>query len=246
MDGVSPSSAIRRILDCAAALAGVALLSPLGLLIGAAIKAEDGGPIFYLHPRVGRNFSPFRLLKFRTMVAGADRMGGPVTVADDPRVTRVGRFLRRYKLDELPQLVNVLRGEMSLVGPRPESERYVRLFRARYAQILLQQPGITDPATLAFRNEEQLLAGGDSEKLYTEEILPRKLDLSAAYLANRTLLSDLNILVQTLFRIARPLPPMPLAPGPAGREEHPDLTGLAGPLPRSAAACRPLPGGKPR
>jgi lipopolysaccharide/colanic/teichoic acid biosynthesis glycosyltransferase len=237
---------MRRCLDCAAALAGMALLSPLGLLIGAAIKAEDKGPIFYLHPRVGRNFSRFRLLKFRTMVAGADRMGGQVTVADDPRVTRVGHFLRRYKLDELPQLINVLRGEMSLVGPRPESERYVTLFRARYAQILRHRPGITDPASLAFRNEEELLAGGDPERIYTEEILPRKLALSAKYLADRTMLSDLKILVQTLFGIARPLPPLAWRSEPKRAEDHTDSPAPAGPPVRSAAAGRPLPGGEPR
>jgi lipopolysaccharide/colanic/teichoic acid biosynthesis glycosyltransferase len=209
-------------LDCAAALAGLVALSPLGLLISVAIRAEDGGPVFYAHWRVGRNFSPFRLWKFRTMVPGADRMGGPVTVANDPRVTRVGHFLRRYKLDELPQLVNVLRGEMSVVGPRPESERYVALFRAQYARILQHRPGITDPASLAFRNEEEVLAGaGDADRLYTEEILPRKLALSVAYLRNRTLFSDLKIILQTLVRVVRPLPAGELIPSGSACANHP-------------------------
>ena len=194
-------------LECAAALTGLLLLSPLGLLISAAIRAEDGGPVFYGHTRVGRNFAPFRLWKFRTMIPGADRLGGPVTLAGDPRVTRVGRFLRRHKLDELPQLLNVLCGEMSLVGPRPESERYVRLFRTQYAQILEHRPGITDPAALAFRNEEELLVGENAERIYQEQILPRKLALSAAYLENRTPLSDLKIVGRTLLRIF--LPPLP-------------------------------------
>jgi len=172
--------------------------------------------VFYLHPRVGRNFSRFRLLKFRTMSPGADRMGGPVTVAGDPRVTRVGRFLRRFKLDELPQLVNVVRGEMSLVGPRPESERYVALYREQYREILRHRPGITDPASLAFSNEEELLRGRDAERIYLEEILPCKLALSAAYLKNRTVRSDLKILFQTLVRIARPF--RNAGPGETSRE----------------------------
>jgi lipopolysaccharide/colanic/teichoic acid biosynthesis glycosyltransferase len=188
-------------LERTAAFVGLVFLSPIGILIGIAIRAEDGGPVFYGHRRVGRDFVPFRLWKFRTMVPGADRMGGPVTVAGDPRVTRVGRLLRRYKLDELPQLFNVLRGEMGLVGPRPESERYVALFRTQYAQILQHRPGITDPATLAFRNEEELLAGENAEQLYREQILPRKLALSAAYLQSQTLLSDCRIIGQTLLRI---------------------------------------------
>lgn len=193
-------------LDCAAALAGVALFFPLGALIAMAIKAHDGGPVFYSHARVGRNFIRFGLLKFRTMRPGADREGGPVTVANDPRVTRVGRLLRRYKLDELPQLINVLRGEMHLVGPRPESERYVALFRAEYEKLLRHRPGITDPATLAFRSEEEMLRGREAERVYVEEILPRKLALSSQYFENRTLLSDLRILFETVIRIARPLP----------------------------------------
>jgi len=143
------------------------------------------------------------------MVPGADRLGGPVTLAGDPRVTRVGRFLRRYKLDELPQLLNVLCGEMSLVGSRPESERYVTLFRTEYARILEHRPGITDPAALAFRNEEKLLVGEDAERIYQEQILPRKLALSAAYLENRTPISDVKIIGQTLLRIL-------LLPLPAG------------------------------
>lgn len=182
---------------------GLICLSPLFVVIGLAVKIEDGGAIFYSHTRVGRNFSRFGLLKFRTMVPNADRMGGPVTVAGDARVTRTGRFLRRYKLDELPQLLNVLRGQISLVGPRPESERYVSMFHAQYSPILLHRPGITDPATLAFRDEESLLQGGDTEALYIEEILPRKLQLSAKYLEQRTLVSDMKIILQTVLRIAR-------------------------------------------
>jgi lipopolysaccharide/colanic/teichoic acid biosynthesis glycosyltransferase len=196
-------SLLRRGLDVTSAAIGLICLLPLFVLIGLAIKMEDGGAIFYLHPRVGRNFSRFGLLKFRTMIPNADRIGGPVTVAGDTRVTRVGRFLRKYKLDELPQLLNVLRGQISLVGPRPESERYVAMFHAQYVPILLHRPGITDPATVAFRDEESLLQGGDTETLYTKEILPRKLELSARYLEQRTFFSDVKIILQTLFRIVK-------------------------------------------
>jgi lipopolysaccharide/colanic/teichoic acid biosynthesis glycosyltransferase len=197
------ASSLRRGLDVVAAVIGLICLSPLFVLIGIAVKMEDGGPVFYSHPRIGQNFSRFGLLKFRTMVPNADRIGGPVTVAGDQRVTRVGRVLRKHKLDELPQLLNVVRGEISLVGPRPESERYVDMFRAQYALILLSRPGITDPATLAFRDEESLLQGNDTEAVYTEEILPRKLELSARYLEQRTLLSDVKLILRTLFRIVR-------------------------------------------
>ncbi len=198
------SSHLRRILDAAVAFVGLAVLSPVFALIAAAIKAEDGGPVFYSHPRVGQNFSQIGVTKFRTMVPGADRMGGPVTVVGDPRVTRVGRFLRSHKLDELPQLINVLRGEMSLVGPRPESEAYVAMFQAEYAPLLRHLPGITDPATLAFRDEERLLSGRDVEKYYLEEVLPRKLELSGNYLQSRTLFSDLKVLLRTLVCVVRP------------------------------------------
>lgn len=194
---------MRRVLDVVAAVIGLVCLSPVFVLIGIAVKMEDGGPVLYSHPRIGRNFSRFGLLKFRTMVRNADRIGSPVTIAGDARVTRVGRFLRKYKLDELPQLLNVLRGEISLVGPRPESERYVNMFRAQYAFILLSRPGITDPATLAFRDEESLLQGNDTERQYIEEILPQKLELSVRYLGQRTLFSDVKLIFQTLFRIAR-------------------------------------------
>jgi lipopolysaccharide/colanic/teichoic acid biosynthesis glycosyltransferase len=196
-------SALRRAFDTLCATAGLVVLSPLFVSIGLAIKMEDGGPVFYSHTRIGRNFCLFGLLKFRTMVPNADRIGGPLTVGGDARVTRVGRFLRKHKLDELPQLLNVLRGDISLVGARPESERFVAMFRAQYVPILLHRPGITDPAALAFRDEEFLLQGDDTERLYTEHILPRKLELSTRYLEQRTFVSDLRIILHTLFRIVR-------------------------------------------
>ena len=145
----------------------------------------------------------FRLLKFRSMVPGADR-SGLLTVAGDSRRTRVGRFLRRYKLDELPQLINVLAGDMQLVGPRPEVEHYVQKFRAEYALLLQRRPGITDPATLTFRHEEEMLRGEGWEDLYISRILPEKLELSLAYHRRRSFASDLRVLLQTVIGLPAP------------------------------------------
>jgi lipopolysaccharide/colanic/teichoic acid biosynthesis glycosyltransferase len=208
---------VRRAFDTFCAAAGLVLLSPFLGVIALVIKLEDGGPVFYRHPRMGRNFRKFGLLKFRSMVPRADKIGGPVTAAGDPRVTRVGRWLRKYKLDELPQLVNVLKGELALVGARPEVERYVDLFRSQYAEILRDPPGITDPATLAFRREEEMLRPSDVEEQYVAEILPRKLDLSLEYSRQRNLLSDLGILARTVLGICwspRPSPVLQTARQP--------------------------------
>lgn len=195
--------AVQRTFDAVCVAAGLVALLPVFAAIGAAIKLEDGGPVFFRHPRVGKGFRTFGLLKFRSMVPHADRLGTPVTGAGDPRVTRVGRFLRKHKLDELPQLLNVLKGDLALVGARPEVERYVERFRAHYEVILLAKPGITDPATLAFRREEELLAGPDVEQLYVTEILPRKLALSLEYSRRRNPVTDAGVLVRTVAAILR-------------------------------------------
>ena len=152
------------------------------------------------------------MYKFRTMIPGADRLGAAITAARDPRVTPLGRALRRYKLDELPQLWNVLRGEMALVGPRPEVPEFVESFRAMYEPLLDVRPGITDPATLAFSNEEELLSGAHSVDLYAEEILPKKLSLSLQYFEGRTWRSDLGIVFRTLAKIF--VPGRAIAAGP--------------------------------
>jgi lipopolysaccharide/colanic/teichoic acid biosynthesis glycosyltransferase len=186
-----------RAFDAACAALGLLLLSPLLCLIAAAIKFDDGGPVFYRQDRVGKDFCSFRICKFRSMVAGSDR-SGLLTAPEDSRLTRLGRWLRRYKLDELPQLFNVLTGEMQLVGARPELEHYVEMFRPQYALILQDRPGITDPASLAYRREDQLLFGVSMEQQYVQTILPAKLQLSLAYQARRTFLSDLGILLRTI------------------------------------------------
>ena len=192
------TGAIRRAFDVSCAAAGLLLLSPLFCAIAVAIKFDDGGPVFYAQDRVGKNFRRFRVCKFRSMVVDADR-DGLLTTARDARLTRAGRVLRRYKLDELPQLFNVLKGDMQLVGARPEVERYVAMFRPQYMVILQDRPGIADPATLAYRHEDQILSARGTEQQYIEEILPAKLRLSLDYQKQRSFLSDVGVLLRTAF-----------------------------------------------
>ena len=189
-----------RVFDGLCAAVGLLALSPLFAVIAAAIKFDDGGPVFYLHERVGTNFRHFRVCKFRSMVLGADR-DGSLTAPRDPRLTRTGHLLRRYKLDELPQLFNVLTGDMQLVGARPEVDRYVQMFRPQYAVLLQDRPGITDPATLAYRHEDRILSASRIEQQYVGEILPAKLKLSLDYQQKRTFWSDLRILLRTALRL---------------------------------------------
>lgn len=189
---------MRRAFDKVCAAAGLTLLLPVFAVIALAIRLKGGpGPVFYLQPRVGKGGREFHLIKFRSMVAGTDRHAA-LTLAEDPRVTPVGRFLRRYKLDELPQLINVVKGDMRLVGPRPEMKRYVDNFPNEYKVLLQQPPGITDPASLAFRDESKFLNEGNLEAHYLSEILPQKLRLSIEYSRRRTFLSDLKIIFQTV------------------------------------------------
>jgi lipopolysaccharide/colanic/teichoic acid biosynthesis glycosyltransferase len=183
------------------------LLSPLLLAVSAAIKVDSDGPVFFRQERVGRGFRRFRIFKFRTMVANRPDPGLPLTVGHDSRVTRVGRFLRHSKLDELPQLINVLKGEMSLVGPRPEVPRYVEHFRDDYVEILRFRPGITDPAALTFIDETALLGRSpDPELLYRSYILPEKLKIGKAYAREASLATDLAVILRTLARLARSRP----------------------------------------
>ena len=181
---------------------GLGLLLPLFAAVALAIKLDSPGPVFFRQQRIGRFFVPFRIFKFRTMIDGAPRLGGPITSGGDPRVTRIGRVLRRTKIDELPQLLNVLRGEMSLVGPRPEVDRYVRLFRSDFDRILHVRPGITDLASLRFPDEEKVLASADDPaKEYQERILPEKLRLAAESIAQSSLAFDISLIVRTVLSI---------------------------------------------
>lgn len=189
---------LQRFFDFFASFVGILVLSPLFLVIGLVVVLQDGGPVFYRSMRVGKGGGLFPILKFRTMIQNADRLGGGITVNQDRRVTPVGRFLREHKLDELPQLINVLKGEMSFVGARPEDPRYVTLYTEEQRKILAFRPGITSPASLTYRDEERILTGENTEKLYAEEVLPRKLAIDLEYLSRRSLWSDLSIILQTI------------------------------------------------
>jgi lipopolysaccharide/colanic/teichoic acid biosynthesis glycosyltransferase len=203
--------ASKRLLDLALALPALAATAPLVATLAALVRVTSQGPAFYVQTRVGRGRRPLRLFKLRSMRVDADRVGPHVTAAGDPRVTRIGALLRRTKLDELPQLWNVVRGDMSLVGPRPEAERYVSHYRPEWQPLLDVRPGITDLASLVFRDEESLLAGAhDRERAYVEAILPAKLKLALEGVARSSLRYDLEILLRTVLVVLRPgaaLPP---------------------------------------
>jgi lipopolysaccharide/colanic/teichoic acid biosynthesis glycosyltransferase len=192
---------LRRGLDVLASAAGLVLLTPVFLAISLAIKAFDGGPVFYRATRIGKDNRPFSLYKFRTMVVEADRCGPAITTQGDARVTPLGRWLRRTKLDELPQILNVLLGQMSLVGPRPEDPRYVALYSQEQLQVLRVRPGITSVASLAYRHEERMLAGHDWELVYREEVMPAKLALDLDYIARRTVAHDVSLILRTIGAI---------------------------------------------
>ncbi len=193
---------IKRSFDWVASLVGLVLLLPVFFIVGVFIKLDSSGPVFYLQERVGRNKKLFKLFKFRTMHIHADKLTAITVGARDPRITRVGLFLRKFKLDELPQLINVFKGEMSLVGPRPELEKFVKLYDSDQLQVIRVKPGITDYASIQFRNENQLLEGKDDPiDFYTREIMPVKLKLNLEYIQAQSFWVDLKIIFKTVFSI---------------------------------------------
>lgn len=195
---------IKRLLDIFIALLGIAIVFPIMLTIVIVIKIENNGSILYRGTRIGKGGAPFVLLKFRTMVENADKIGGPSTSEDDPRITRVGRVLRKYKLDELPQLINVLKGEMSIVGPRPEVPSEVETYTEEERRILSVKPGITDWASIAFRNEGEILAGSeDPHQTYREKIKPEKLRLALKYVDEISFRTDMKIIFQTIKAVIK-------------------------------------------
>jgi lipopolysaccharide/colanic/teichoic acid biosynthesis glycosyltransferase len=195
---------LKRSFDIISSFFGLAVVSPVLVTIAILIKKEDGGPVFYRGARVGRFGKPFRIFKFRTMVVNAEKLGGPSTADDDPRVTKVGKFIRKFKLDELPQLINVLKGEMSVVGPRPEVQMYVDMFTEEEKAILSVRPGITDWASIWNPDEGAILAGSpDPEKTYMEKIRPEKIRLQLKYVRERTFWNDLKIIAQTIITILK-------------------------------------------
>ena len=188
----------KRTFDVVTATAGLIILSPVIAVIAIAIKRGSKGPLVYRGTRVGMNGEPFHMLKFRTMVVDADKIGGSSTPEDDPRVTPIGKTLRKYKLDELPQLLNVLKGDMSFVGPRPQVQWAVDLYTPEEREILKVRPGITDEASLKFSNEAEILKGSkDPDKDYIEKIHPEKMRLSLEYVRNRSFSGDLSIIART-------------------------------------------------
>jgi lipopolysaccharide/colanic/teichoic acid biosynthesis glycosyltransferase len=191
----------KRLFDTIGSLLALAALSPFLLVIAALIKLDSPGPVFFRQQRLGRGARPFMIYKFRTMQAGASTRGRRITVHADRRVTRVGRILRRFELDELPTLFNVLRGDMSFVGPRPEVPEFLRYYSEEQKWVFTVKPGLTDPGTLAFRNEATLLVGENAERVYAREILPRKLALNLEYIKKQSLLSDAAIIVRTLTAV---------------------------------------------
>lgn len=189
---------MKRLFDFVLAAVGLAISWPLLLIVALAVKLDSFGPALYLGIRAGRDGAPFHILKFRTMVVGADKIGGPSTANDDSRITRIGTVLRKYKLDELLQLINVLTGKMSFVGPRPEVISEVQRYSHEERELLTVRPGITDWASLRFRNEGQILAGSaDPHQAYRSMIRPEKMKLGLQYIHERSFLVDLQILVQT-------------------------------------------------
>ena len=192
-------NASKRIFDFIIASIGLCVLSPVIVALALVIWLDSKGPILYRGARVGLNEKRFHILKFRTMIVNADQIGGSCTADNDPRITKAGKFLRRTKLDELPQLINVLRGEMSLVGPRPEVQSFTDKYDAQQRQVLMVKPGITDFATLWDSDEGMLLKGeANPDLIYAERILPMKLKLQLEYIAKRSFRTDLKILVETI------------------------------------------------
>ncbi|WP_306601911.1 sugar transferase [Geothrix sp. 21YS21S-2] len=201
-----------RLFDFFSSLLGLVVLSPFLLLVGLLVKLEDGGAVFYRQVRVGRHGRPFRILKFRTMAVDADRKGPLLTVGRDVRITRLGAMLRAWKIDELPQLVNVLTGDMGLVGPRPEVPRYVSIYSKDQARVLELRPGITDAASIAYRYENDLLRDcEDPETFYKENILPNKIRINLEYAAQATFSSNIKVILATLGLL--PPPVKPIRPG---------------------------------
>lgn len=192
----------KRLFDLFWAVTGLLVLSPLLAVIAFLIKVQDGGPVFFCQERVGHRGKRFRIWKFRTMVVGAEYKGMPLTVGRDPRITRLGHWLRRFKLDELPQLFNVLKGDMSLVGPRPEVPQYVALYDASQRRVLELVPGITDPASLKYRRESELLGqASDPERAYVEQIMPEKIRLNLEYAHHATVWTDFLVVVRTIIAV---------------------------------------------
>jgi len=192
---------IKRIFDFLVSLLGIIVLSPIFIIVSIAIKMDSKGNVLFLQKRVGRYGKQFNIYKFRTMVTDAEKLGKQITVGNDNRITKVGAFLRKYKIDELPQLFNVLKGDMSLVGPRPEVPKYVNLYTAEQRKVLNVRPGITDMASLRYRDENDILGKVDNpEEYYINVIMKDKLSLNLEYIEKSNIFFDIYLIVKTIIK----------------------------------------------
>jgi lipopolysaccharide/colanic/teichoic acid biosynthesis glycosyltransferase len=192
---------VKRVFDFIVSALGIVIFSPLLILTALLVKVDSPGPIFFKQQRMGKEFRPFWIYKFRTMRKSLEQ-GPNITIGNDPRITGIGRLLRQTKIDELPQLINILRGEMSFVGPRPEVPQYVQLYRKEYQQILTVRPGLTDLASLKYRDEAALLAGAENpEEEYVTRILPDKIMLATDYIQRASFFFDLRLILETILRL---------------------------------------------
>lgn len=198
------NSSIIRLLDILFSIVGIVLLLPFFIIVAIWIKLDDRGPIFYRQLRVGRHGRDFQLFKFRSMRVNTDKLSGLTVGKRDPRITNAGFWLRKFKLDELPQLINVLNGTMSLVGPRPEIRKYVNLYSAEQMEVLSVRPGITDEASIAYSNENELLgAAADPEEFYIRKIMPDKLALNMRFIRNPSVINYLGIITRTVLKVVK-------------------------------------------
>ncbi len=191
-----------RFFDILFSIAGLIILLPFFIVLALAISIESRGGVFYKQTRVGKNNKDFNLLKFRSMRVGSDRKGLLTVGENDKRITKTGKFIRKYKLDELPQLINVLKGDMSLVGPRPEVRKYVELYNNKQKKVLTVKPGITDYASIEYRNENEMLAKSKNPEItYINDVMPRKLELNMRFIDNKNLSNYFKIIIQTIAKI---------------------------------------------
>lgn len=195
---------LKRIFDFVFSLIGLIILSPLFFVISLLIIFDSKGGVFYIQKRIGKNFKEFGIIKFRTMRPDSDKRGLLTVGGRDSRITKAGYFLRKYKLDELPQLINVFKGEMSFVGPRPEVKKYVDLYNKEQKKVLMVKPGITDNASIEFSNENEILGKyADAEKAYIEIVMPAKLNLNLNYINQQNFINDMKIIFKTIFKILK-------------------------------------------
>jgi len=195
---------LKRTFDILCSICGLILFAPVMIILSILIKLEDKGPAFYLGTRVGKNGKLFKIYKFRSMVMNADKIGGPSTSDDDPRLLKIGKTIRKYKLDEIPQLINVLKGEMSIVGPRPEVPSEVETYTEEEKRVLMVKPGITDWASLTYHNEGEILKGAaDPHEAYRQKIKPGKIKLQLKYVDEHSFITDLKIILRTIATLVK-------------------------------------------